>query len=45
RTFEELPDAAQRYVLRVEELVGARVSAVGVGPGRHEIIARHPLLG
>src|SRR6476469_2794895 len=32
RTFEELPAAAQAYVLRVEELVGARVSAIGVGP-------------
>ncbi|MBD3784646.1 MAG: adenylosuccinate synthase [Micrococcales bacterium] len=44
RTFEELPAAAQRYVLRVEELIGARVSAIGVGPGRHEIIQRHALL-
>jgi Adenylosuccinate synthetase (EC 6.3.4.4) len=44
RTFEELPAAAQAYVLRVEELIGARVSAIGVGPGRHEIIERHPLL-
>ncbi|GGL44409.1 adenylosuccinate synthase [Phycicoccus endophyticus] len=44
RTFEELPAAAQRYVLRVEELVGARVSAIGVGAGRQEIIQRHPLL-
>ncbi|GAA6525200.1 adenylosuccinate synthase [Intrasporangium sp. DVR] len=43
RTFEELPEAAQRYVLRVEELIGARVSAIGVGPGRDEIIERHPL--
>ncbi len=32
------------YVLRVEELIGARVSAIGVGPGRHEIIQRFPLL-
>jgi adenylosuccinate synthase len=45
RTFEDLPEAARRYVLRVEELVGARVSAVGVGPGRHEVIQRYPLLG
>ena len=45
RTFEELPENAQRYVLRVEELIGARVSAIGVGPGRHEIIERHSLLG
>jgi adenylosuccinate synthase len=44
RTFEELPANAQAYVLRVEELIGARVSAVGVGPGRHEIIERHALL-
>ena len=44
RTFEELPENAQRYVLRVEELIGARVSAIGVGPGRHEIIERHALL-
>jgi adenylosuccinate synthase len=43
RTFEELPVNAQRYVLRVEELIGARVSAIGVGPGRDEIIERHPL--
>ena len=32
RTFEELPENAQRYVLRVEELIGARVSAVGRRP-------------
>ncbi|HIZ99511.1 MAG TPA: adenylosuccinate synthase [Candidatus Janibacter merdipullorum] len=44
RTFEELPANAQAYVLRVEELIGARVSAIGVGPGRDEIIQRHPLL-
>ncbi len=43
RTFEELPANAQAYVLRVEELIGARVSAIGVGPGRDEIIERHPL--
>ena len=44
RTFEELPANAQAYVLRAEELIGARVSAIGVGPGREEIIQRHPLL-
>ena len=44
RTFEELPATAQAYVLRVEELIGARVSAIGVGPGREEIIQRHSLL-
>ncbi|GAA4721898.1 adenylosuccinate synthase [Pedococcus ginsenosidimutans] len=45
RTFEELPGNAQAYVLRLEELIGARVSAIGVGPGRDEIISRHSLLG
>ena len=45
RSFEELPAAAQAYVLRVEELIGARVSAIGVGPGREEIIERFALLG
>ncbi|HEU5144460.1 MAG TPA: adenylosuccinate synthase [Dermatophilaceae bacterium] len=43
RTFEELPANAQRYVLRVEELIGARVAVIGVGPGRDEVIERHPL--
>lgn len=44
RTFEELPENAQKYVRRVEELIGARVSAIGVGPGREEIISLHPLI-
>jgi len=45
RTFADLPANAQAYVLRLEELIGARISAIGVGPGRHEIIERFPLLG
>jgi adenylosuccinate synthase len=45
RTFEELPANARAYILRVEELIGSRVSAIGVGPGRDEIIERHSLLG
>ena len=40
RRFEDLPATAQAYVLRVEELIGARVSAIGVGPGRDAIIER-----
>ena len=34
RTFEDLPANARAYVERVEELSGARISAIGVGPGR-----------
>ncbi|HET7660454.1 MAG TPA: adenylosuccinate synthase, partial [Oryzihumus sp.] len=45
RTFEELPANAQRYIERLEELIGARVSTVGVGPGREATIERHSLLG
>jgi adenylosuccinate synthase len=44
RAFDELPVNAQRYVERLEELVGQRVSAIGVGPGREQIISRHDLL-
>jgi adenylosuccinate synthase len=45
RAFEDLPVNAQRYVLAVEEMVGQRVSAVGVGPGRDAVVSRHDLLG
>jgi len=45
RTFEDLPVNAQRYVLAIEAMVGQRVSAIGVGPGRDAIISRHDLLG
>ena len=43
RSFADLPPNAQRYVERVEELIGARVSAVGVGPGRDAIIELHDM--
>ncbi len=44
RKFDELPRNAQTYIERLEELCGARVSVVGVGPGREENIIRHPML-
>ena len=44
RTFADLPAAAQRYVERLEELLGARISVVGVGPGRDEVVVRHDML-
>jgi adenylosuccinate synthase len=44
RSFHELPAAAQRYIERIEELCGARISVVGVGPGREENIVRHELI-
>ena len=45
RTFEDLPKNAQDYVLAVEAMSGARISAIGVGPGRDAIVVRHDLLG
>ena len=45
RSFEELPANARAYILRVEGLIGARISAIGVGPGRDAIIERHSFLG
>ncbi|TFD32061.1 adenylosuccinate synthase [Cryobacterium cryoconiti] len=44
RTFEDLPRAAQEYVLAIEKMSGARISAIGVGPGREAIISRHDLV-
>ncbi len=44
RTFDELPANAQAYVRRLEELSGARVSVIGVGPGREENVVIHDLL-
>ncbi|WP_106848765.1 adenylosuccinate synthase [Blastococcus sp. Marseille-P5729] len=44
RTFDELPENAQRYVRRLEELSGARISAIGVGPGREENVLVHELV-
>ncbi|MGX6508715.1 adenylosuccinate synthase [Rhodococcus sp. SJ-2] len=44
RTFEELPKNAQNYVLRLEELSGAFISCIGVGPGRDETIVRRDIL-
>ncbi len=38
------PENARRYIERIEELCNARVSVVGVGPGREENVHLHPLL-
>lgn len=44
RTFEDLPQAAQTYVLELEKISGARISTIGVGPDREQTIVRHDLL-
>ncbi len=40
RSYDELPQAAQDYLTRIEELTGAPVSYVGVGPDREQTIIR-----
>lgn len=40
KTFDELPENAKNYIKRIEELIGCRVSMVGVGPGRTQNLVR-----
>jgi adenylosuccinate synthase len=44
KKFEDLPKNAQDYVLAIEKMSGARISAIGVGPERDAIIVRHNML-
>jgi adenylosuccinate synthase len=44
RNFEELPEAARQYVLRVEELIACPVNLICVGPGREQAIEKTPIL-
>jgi adenylosuccinate synthase len=43
RTLDELPPNARAYVDRLQQLCGAQISAIGVGPGRDQTITLHPL--
>jgi adenylosuccinate synthase len=38
RTLDELPPNARAYISRLEQLCQARISAIGVGPGRNQTI-------
>ena len=44
RTLQDLPENARNYVLALEKLSGCRISGVGVGPGRDQVIAIHDLI-
>ncbi|MFI1585164.1 adenylosuccinate synthase [Embleya sp. NPDC020630] len=44
RTFADLPGNAQAYVRALEEMSGAPISAIGVGPGRTQTIEINSLL-
>ena len=44
KSFDDLPKAAKTYVKTIEELAGAPVSAIGVGPRRDQTLQLRPLL-
>ena len=44
RAFDELPAAAQDYVLALERMSGTRISVIGVGASRDAVIVRHDLV-
>jgi adenylosuccinate synthase len=44
RSFADLPATAQGYVRALEAMSGARISAIGVGPGRDAIVVLHDLV-
>ncbi len=44
RRFEDLPANTQVYVKRLEELIGTRISGIGVGPSREQVVTIHELL-
>ena len=45
RVWSSAYAAAQAYVKRLEELSGARISVIGVGPGRDENVVINDLIG
>ncbi|KDA05191.1 adenylosuccinate synthetase [Microbacterium sp. CH12i] len=44
RTFDDLPKNAQDYVLALEKMSNTRISVIGVGPERDQVIVRHDLV-
>jgi adenylosuccinate synthase len=44
RSFEDLPRNARAYVKALEDMIGAPVAAIGVGPGRDQTVRIRPLI-
>jgi len=44
RSFDDLPQNAQDYVLALEGMSGTRISVIGVGPARDAVVVRHDLV-
>jgi adenylosuccinate synthase len=45
RTMADLPPNCRDYVQAIEQMIGARISVIGVGPDRNASIILHDLLG
>ena len=46
RKFSDLPKPAQKYVRRIEEVIGSEIILVSVGPGREQtILLKNPFDG
>lgn len=44
KSIEELPENAQKYLAKLEEISNCRISAIGVGPGREQTIVVRDLI-
>ncbi|WP_144875719.1 adenylosuccinate synthase [Microbacterium sp. 1.5R] len=44
RSFDDLPKNAQDYVLALEGMSNTRISVIGVGPERDQVVVRHDLV-
>ena len=40
KSYEQLPENAKKYIDRLEELMGVRISIISVGPDRNQTIFR-----
>jgi adenylosuccinate synthase len=44
RSFKDMPEAAQNYLNRLEELIGCPINLVSVGSAREETLTKTPIL-
>ena len=43
REYKDLPESAKKYIETIEEITGAKISMIGVGPNRDEaVLVKNP---
>mgnify|MGYP002797507235 FL=1 len=43
REYKDLPESARKYIETIEEITGAKISMIGVGPNRDEaVLVKNP---